>query len=557
MLKFSRYFFIVFLLVTVLPLAMMFFWNHHQVGQMRDSREQKFLDFGIKQLEYNTGRYLDSTEDFISRVVVNLAAENITLKQIKNIIGSDNVYLIGSDNQLYGETIVPEVLQKIDFGKIKTNTSFYEIYKSGDNSQPVAVFAVPYKIGENKGIVVLNKIDLKLLRPSGPFVAEVYNAYDKSLIGIVQDPFGPPFPRTGTKNYDKHPQPEAFSKLFNLQNLEGTDSVTVVLKNFKQPRPPRPAHKSPEEAGVEFGLIFLLTGGVLSLLTGFYIKKNFINPFVAISDASERIQTGDLSFQLDTKTSSHEVRNTFSSFNQMIEGLKEKEEIRNSFISSLTHDLRTPLIAQERALELISDEFQKLNLTEPYKLAKSLENNNKHLLVMVNLILESYRFDEKNIKPVIAQVSLYEVVSQSFEQLSALASDKKVKFENLVGADFPKINADANFLKRVLLNLISNALENSATNGRIAVSSEIKENRVYITVEDNGLGISEKEINHLFDRYYTGKSDERKLGSGLGLYVCKKLIEMHKGNISVQSKENEYTKFEISFPADLKISEID
>lgn len=556
MLKFSRYFFIVFLLVTVLPLTLMFFWNHHQVGQIREAREQKFLDFGIKQLEYNTNRYLNSTEDFISRVVVNLATENVTLKQIKNIIGSDYVYLIGINNELYGDNPVPEVLKKIDFGKIKSKRAYYDLLSSGGKAQPAAVFVIPYKIGENKGIVVLSEVDLKMLRPSGPFVAEVYNAYDKSLIGIVRDPYGPPLKRW--KNPPNHP-PDANvqSSSLSLKNFDGNDSVSVIIKNFSPPRPPHPPRKSPEEAGVEFGLIFLLTGAVLSLLTGFYIKKNFINPFVAISDASERIQKGDLSFQLDAKTSSHEVRNTFLSFNQMIEGLKEKEEIRNSFISSLTHDLRTPLIAQERALEMISDEFEKLNLSEPYKLAKSLAKNNKHLLVMVNLILETYRFDEKNIKPVIAPLDLREIVRQSFEQLSSLASDKQVKFENLVPADFPKINADAHFLKRVLLNLMSNALDNTGNNGRIAVSSEIKDNKVFITVEDNGLGISDKEINYLFDKYYTGKSDERKLGSGLGLYVCKKLIEMHNGNITVESKENEFTRFTVTFPSELKINGVE
>jgi len=206
---------------------------------------------------------------------------------------------------------------------------------------------------------------------------------------------------------------------------------------------------------------------------------------------------------------------------------------------------------------MISDAFEKLNLSEPYKLAKSHAKNNKHLLVMVNLILETYRFDEKNIKPVIAPLDLREIVRQSFEQLSSLASDKQVKFENLVPADFPKINADAHFLKRVLLNLMSNALDNTGNNGRIAVSSEIRDNKVFITVEDNGLGISEKEINYLFDKYYTGKSDERKLGSGLGLYVCKKLIEMHNGNITVESKENEFTRFTVTFPSELKINGVE
>ena len=79
----------------------------------------------------------------------------------------------------------------------------------------------------------------------------------------------------------------------------------------------------------------------------------------------------------------------------MVQGLKEKEELRSSFIRNLTHDLRTPLIAQERALSMISDKFIELNLKEEKELAKSLEKNTSHLLRMVNLILESYQFNLK------------------------------------------------------------------------------------------------------------------------------------------------------------------
>ena len=108
------------------------------------------------------------------------------------------------------------------------------------------------------------------------------------------------------------------------------------------------------------------------------------------------------------------------------------------------------------------------------------------------------------------------------------------------------------------MNLILNSIESISKNSIIKnsiiknsiikISAELYDNSIKIFVEDNGPGIAQEDQDHIFNRYFTGKTEERKLGAGLGLYVCKKLMELHNGEISVKSRQNEYTRFTIILP---------
>jgi signal transduction histidine kinase len=232
----------------------------------------------------------------------------------------------------------------------------------------------------------------------------------------------------------------------------------------------------------------------------------------------------------------------------MVKDLKEKNELKNSFIENLSHDLRTPLIAQERALELITKEFENAEMEEQFQLAKGLEKNNTHLLRMANLILESYRIDSEDININISEVNISELVDNCYEKLIPLASEKNISLINSIPKDFPVIETDLTSLKRVLINLISNSVENIPENRKVEINTEDKGKYIELSIEDNGQGIAQKDMEHIFDRYYSGKSDERKIGSGLGLYVCKRLLDLLGGTIKVESEKDKFTRFIISLP---------
>ena len=286
----------------------------------------------------------------------------------------------------------------------------------------------------------------------------------------------------------------------------------------------------------------------LSLLIALYINRNFITPLMVLSEASKEVMKGNLDTHVSTNIKYAQILSTFDNFNAMVKGLKEKEKLRNSFITSLTHDLRTPLIAQERCLTFISQKFKQMKLEEEYDLAKSLEKNNKHLLRMVNIILESYQFDSQNQQLSFSSINISKIVDDCLEKLKPLLIDKNLEVTNSIPQNLPEITADAIALRRVFINLISNAVENLSQNDKIKINAVLSDSNLNITVEDNGPGIAKDDMEHIFEQYYTGKSIDRKLGSGLGLYVCKKLIELHNGEINVKSEVGKYTKFNIQLP---------
>ena len=167
---------------------------------------------------------------------------------------------------------------------------------------------------------------------------------------------------------------------------------------------------------------------------------------------------------------------------------------------------------------------------------------------MVNIILESYQFDSQKQQLSFSNVNLSKLVNDCLEKLNPLLLDKNLKVSNNIPENIQEIKADIIALRRVFINLISNAVENLSQNDKIEINAEEFNNNIRITVEDNGPGIAKDDMEHIFEQYYTGKSLDRKLGSGLGLYVCKKLVELHNGEITVESEVGKYTKFTIQLP---------
>ena len=328
-------------------------------------------------------------------------------------------------------------------------------------------------------------------------------------------------------------------KTFLMDENYTKDTVTILIKtswhvSFSNPYSRRAR------------LMIIIVSLILFVGIARYINISFINPFIKLSAASKRVKSGDLNLTLKTGIKQKAVQETYSNFNDMVKGLKEKEELRTSFIRNLTHDLRTPLIAQERALSMISNKFIELNLKEEKELAKSLEKNTSHLLRMVNLILESYQFNLKKEDLNFKLINAFKAVEDCFIKIKPIADEKGIKLVNEIN---PKtaIFTDITCFERIIINLCANSIENLQKEGYIKISDEYFNDNIKITVKDNGNGISKDDLEHIFDRYYSSKSYTKKLGSGLGLDVVKKLVDIIDAKIDIESIVSEFTKFSITF----------
>ena len=228
--------------------------------------------------------------------------------------------------------------------------------------------------------------------------------------------------------------------------------------------------------------------------------------------------------------------------------LRESERMRETFISALTHDLRTPLVAERRALDLLHAQRDKL----PEKLqplSERLIKNNADLLEMVNKLLEIYEYEAGKIRLLPVPVILFDMVAECLETLQPLAESKNIRLLNRLGPSCGSIEADADQLRRLLVNLVGNAIQHMQhSGGEVAVSAHDLGQAIELRVSDNGPGIASEVLPHLFDRYFAVQQTRKKIGSGLGLSICKMITRLHGGAIRVESIVGQGTDFYVSFP---------
>jgi len=224
---------------------------------------------------------------------------------------------------------------------------------------------------------------------------------------------------------------------------------------------------------------------------------------------------------------------------------EEIEEIKRTFIATLTHDLRSPIIAEQKALEaIISKKISPLN--EHYdEYIEDIYKTNKSLLKIVNNLLSVYHYESG--KPALnkTETNIKELVEESVTSLKYLAADKESQIYFDIPEDLPLINVDKDEISRVLSNLIGNAIKHTRKNTQIRIYASKEENNILVAVQDNGEGIPKEHINLIFQRYPTEK---RKVGTGLGLYLSKQIIEAHGGKIWFETEEGVGTTFYFTLP---------
>lgn len=223
---------------------------------------------------------------------------------------------------------------------------------------------------------------------------------------------------------------------------------------------------------------------------------------------------------------------------------KENERLRDDFIATLTHDLRTPLLAAIQTLKFFLDGSLG-NVEEKQKvLLSTMLQSNEDLLGLVNALLEVYRFESGKLNLCKTVFNISDLVSQCYEELEPLSKKKDISFNlhSEVDKDL-LIDADRAEIKRVITNLCGNALNYTNKGGTIDIYMKAHNSDVLFSVIDNGNGIPKEDIPHLFMRFSQGTSKKRSTGTGLGLYLSRQIIEAHGGKIWVESKVNKGSEF--------------
>lgn len=299
----------------------------------------------------------------------------------------------------------------------------------------------------------------------------------------------------------------------------------------------------------EFILLFIIFILVLVIFLS-YKKLKYIDS--VLNDVLD----GNLNQRIRIQNEIKPINMLIVKINRVVDNLQRvnkksilNEEARRRMISNISHDLRTPLTSMLGYMELIFDD-NTLSNEKKEEYLKIIYNKGNSLYEIMEEFFQVSKLDSDDVQFHLEKINISEIIRQNI--ISFFSEIQKLKIEPIinVGNSDVYILSDKKIINRILNNLIINIIKHGTDATKMGI--ELSENEKYIFIEiwDNGVGITEEELNHIFDRLYTvEKSRSTSLkNSGLGLTIVKKLVELLDGGISVKSKSFERTSFIINFP---------
>ncbi len=227
---------------------------------------------------------------------------------------------------------------------------------------------------------------------------------------------------------------------------------------------------------------------------------------------------------------------------------KEIEYTKKTFLATLTHDLRSPIIGEQKALEYIISKKPETSLGNFVDFLQDIYYTNEDLLNIVNNILMVYHYESGQIYLNISVCDVKDVIDASIRSVHHLAKEKKTVISINCDESIPALGLDKNQIARVFTNLISNAIKHNSSSTNIDIEAKKLDNEISFSVKDNGKGIAEENKASIFSKYPTRKG---QIGTGLGLYLSKQIIEAHNGKIWFETEEDKGTDFIFTIPLNL------
>ncbi|ABE51959.1 PAS domain S-box protein [Methanococcoides burtonii] len=233
------------------------------------------------------------------------------------------------------------------------------------------------------------------------------------------------------------------------------------------------------------------------------------------------------------------------------EELKSLDQMKDRFLSNVSHELKTPLTSIKGYTELIYDESLGTLSEQQKEVEKTVLRNANRLKRLVDSLLYISRAQSGNVQYLFEPVSIVEIVEMTLQDLKIQIEEKKLAVEKDIPNDIPTINGDRDKLTDMLTNMVDNSIKFTPEGGSLKFTIKEEDEFIHIVLKDNGIGIPPDMIPMLFQRFYQiDASRTRKYGgTGLGLYICKEIVTAHKGKIWVESKgENKGTEMHIQLP---------
>jgi len=311
--------------------------------------------------------------------------------------------------------------------------------------------------------------------------------------------------------------------------------------------------------------VVALVGIALALAASWFMSRRLTRPLKELVSRTQQVSAGNYEGAVSTQ-SGDEIGALAASFNCMLEELRrskaevegyrgelerkvaerseqlnETEKKRAAMAHMIAHDLKNPLLGIKKTLERVEQTPDEFSGNQGKKILTDLLSAGDLVIGMVNEMLDLYRSDFGDIPLSRSAFRVEEIIQTSLRILGPDLEEKAIQVPIYSNPEHISVVADKRRLSRLLINLLSNAIKFSPERGRISIYAAVREQngsgfRVELRVEDEGVGIPERDLPRIFDRFYS--QDKAEAGTGLGLPYCKLVAEAHGGSISAENRKH-------------------
>jgi len=301
----------------------------------------------------------------------------------------------------------------------------------------------------------------------------------------------------------------------------------------------------------------LLIGLIISALLSLLLAKAMVTPIQNLTKAAERVAAGD--FSSKPNSDSHDeigvLTRTFNSMaaklEKTLDDLKKSEAMRREFVANVSHELRTPITSIRSYAETLQDAGNMPTETKQEFLSVIVNESDRMTKIVQDLLMLS-RFDVGNIEFSFKRFSFEKSLHDVYSAMLLEAQNHRHRFTLELKTPIPDIIGDTARLEQVLINMVSNAIKYTRDGGSISMIAGSKDDIVWVSVRDNGIGIPKEDVGKVFDRFYrVDKARSRESGgTGLGLSIAKEIVNRHSGTIELTSRQGKGTVITMTLPVE-------
>lgn len=294
-----------------------------------------------------------------------------------------------------------------------------------------------------------------------------------------------------------------------------------------------------------WGLLIAIT---LTVILSFAFAGESLKPIARINQEVSNISGQDFKKKISTGNNKDEIAQLATNFNQMLSRIEQAFEMQKSFVSNASHELRTPLAAIKSEIQVA---LEKERDTEEYKeILRSLDQDNQRMIQLINGLLQLARSEQGESNLMHKPVRVDEVLFEVQEEILGQQPDYNIfiDFEEIVEEDEPlTVMGNRPLLKTLFNNLFENACKYS-DNHTAEVKIKFNKVNLIVSISDTGHGISKEDQERVFEPFYRTASAANYKGHGIGLSICKRITDIHKGKIVVRSEVGVGSSFVVVLP---------